>query len=101
MTKRTCGLLSLAALLSFAPGCQRETPTVARVEIQPRSVTLPYPQLAAVHLTWTPAAGAGGGAAGAPAPPPVLLHLPDAQGPPLPAFDHPHPPPRAEGTPAR
>ncbi len=99
MTKRTCGLLSLAALLSFAPGCQRETPTVARVEIQPRSVTLPYPQLAAVHLTWTPAAGAGGGAAGSPAQPLVFLHLLDAKGQVLRTFDHPYPQHWAEGSP--
>src|ERR1700704_1076588 len=101
MTTRTYGLSLLAAaalsgLLLFAPGCRRETPAVGHIEVQPRSVSLPYPQLAILHLTWTPAAG---GNAAEISQPLVFLHLLDAKGRGLRTFDHPFPQRWVEGSP--
>jgi hypothetical protein len=102
MTTRTHGLslsaaAALSALLLLAPGCQRETPAVGRIEVQPRAVSLPSPQLAILHLTWTPAA-AGGNAAEI-SQPLVFMHLLDAKGQVLRTFDHPFPQRWVEGSP--
>lgn len=59
---------------------------------------MPYPQLAILHLTWTPSAG-GGTAAGSPSQPLVFLHLLDAKGQVLRTFDHPYPQHWVEGSP--
>ncbi|MBV8199696.1 MAG: hypothetical protein JOZ15_03635 [Acidobacteria bacterium] len=65
--------------------------------MQPRSVTLPYPQLVTVHLAWTPAATAGG--EDGPSEPLVFLHLLGPKGQVLRTFDHPFPQHWAPGTP--
>jgi hypothetical protein len=90
-------LAPLAAALLCAMGCQRQAPVVASLDVQPRSITLAYPQLTSVRLTWTPQAPSGGGEA--PSEPLVFVHLLDAKGGVLRTFDHPFPQHWAEGTP--
>jgi hypothetical protein len=80
-----------------AAGCQRKIPTAGSLEVQPRTITLPYPQLAILHLTWTPAAGAS--APDTPVEPLVFLHLLGAKGQVLRTFDHPFPQRWLAGTP--
>jgi hypothetical protein len=60
MTRKPYVLPLVAALLSSVAGCHRQAPVAGRLDVQPRSVSLAYPQLTTVHLTWTPAAGPGG-----------------------------------------
>jgi hypothetical protein len=91
-------VLSLVATLTLcAAGCQRKVPVAGSLDAQPRSVTLPYPQLAVVHLTWSPAAAAG--ETDTPSEPLVFLHLLGAKGQVLRTFDHPFPQHWAAGTP--
>jgi hypothetical protein len=95
MMKKTFLLTLLPALLGAA-GCHREPPAVARLDVEPRSVTLAYPQLVPVRLTWTPATAAGGET---PTEPLVFLHLLDAKGVVLRTWDHPFPQHWGAGTP--
>jgi hypothetical protein len=95
MMKKTVLLPLLPALLCAA-GCHREAPAVARLDVEPRSVTLAYPQLVPVRLTWTPVTAAGGET---PSEPQVFLHLLDAKGAVLRTWDHPFPQHWAAGTP--
>lgn len=74
-------------------GCSKKTP-VARVEIEPRSVRLPFPQLQTVHLTWTPSAALGDES------PTVFVHLLDGKKKVARTFDHPFPRKWREGAPA-
>ncbi|HYL06537.1 MAG TPA: hypothetical protein VE075_10880 [Thermoanaerobaculia bacterium] len=78
-------------------GCHRKAPDAGRLEVQPRSITLPYPHLATVHLAWTPAASAG--AEDGPTAPLVFLHLLGPKGQVLRTFDHPFPEHWVAGTP--
>jgi hypothetical protein len=95
---KTIYLLPLAAVLTLcAAGCHRQVPVAGSLEVQPRSVTLPYPQLTVVHLTWSPAAAAGEG--DTPSEPLVFLHLLGAKGQVLRTFDHPFPQRWVAGTP--
>jgi hypothetical protein len=94
MTKKTL-LLPFAAALSLF-GCRHQAPVVAGLEVQPHVVSLAYPQLATVHLTWTPNAGAAGET---PSEPLVFVHLLDAKHQVLRTFDHPFPQHWAAGTP--
>jgi hypothetical protein len=95
MTRKTSVLLlALAAVSLF--GCRHQAPVVARLEVLPRVVSLAYPQLTTVHLTWTPNAADAGEA---PTEPLVFLHLLDAKHQVLRTFDHPFPQHWAAGTP--
>ncbi|HVT57755.1 MAG TPA: hypothetical protein VHR45_05090 [Thermoanaerobaculia bacterium] len=84
------------ALLLCAAGCHKNLPPVARVDVQPRALTLAYPQLTTVHLTWNPISGLGDESS------PELLvfvHLLDAKGQVERTFDHPFPGHWSEGAP--
>lgn len=87
--KTTYTVALAAALLLCAAGCQRKVSNAGSLDVQPRSITLPYPQLATVHLTWTPAAASGEG--DTPSEPLVFLHLLGAKDQVLRTFDHPFP----------
>jgi hypothetical protein len=95
--KTTYTVALVATLLSCAVGCHRKVPDAGSLDVQPRSITLPYPQLATVRLTWTPAAATGEG--DTPSEPLVFLHLLGAKGQVLRTFDHPFPQSWAAGTP--
>jgi hypothetical protein len=73
-------------------GCSKKTP-VARVEIEPRLVRLPYSQLSTVRLTWTPSAALGEEA------PTVFVHLLDGKKKVARTFDHAFPQKWREGAP--
>src|SRR6202049_2475683 len=87
--KTTYTVALAATLLLCAAGCQRKVSDAASRAVQPRSTTLPYPQLATVRLTWTPAAASGEG--DTPSEPLVFLHLLGAKDQVLRTFDHPFP----------
>lgn len=95
--KRTYAVVLAAILLSCGAGCNRQAPDIGSLEVQPRSVSLPYPQLTTLHLTWTPAAASGD--ADTPSEPLVFLHLLGAKGQVLRTFDHPFPRHWLAGTP--
>jgi|GEM_PF-554435 len=95
--KTTYTVALVATLLSCAVGCQRKVPDAGSLDVQPRSITLPYPQLTTVRLAWTPAAAPGEG--DTPSEPLVFLHLLGAKGQVLRTFDHPFPQHWAAGTP--
>ncbi len=87
---KTTSTAALAAtLLLCAAGCQHKVSDAGSLDVQPRSITLPYPQLATVRLTWTPAAASGEG--DTPSEPLVFLHLLGAKDQVLRTFDHPFP----------
>jgi hypothetical protein len=83
-------VLSIAALGLAA--CGKEAP-VARVEINPHQVPLPFSQLQTVHLTWTPTAALGQDK------PTVFVHLLDRKKKVDRTFDHAFPERWQEGTP--
>src|SRR5579864_3693756 len=87
--KTTYTVALAATLLLCLAGCQRKVSNAGSLDVQPRSITLPYPQLATVHLTWTPAAASGEG--DTPSEPLVFLHLLGAKDQVLRTFDHPFP----------
>jgi hypothetical protein len=93
-TKRALSLttLSLSVAALGLAACGKETP-VARVEIAPRQVTLPYSQLQTVHLTWTPTAALGQEK------PTVFVHLLDRKKKVDRTFDHAFPERWRAGTP--
>jgi hypothetical protein len=95
--KKTYLLALVAALLWCAVGCHRKAPNAGGLEVQPRSITLPYPRLVTVRLSWTPAASAGG--EDSPSEPQVFLHLLGPKGQVLRTFDHPFPQHWVAGTP--
>ena len=93
-TKKALSLTSIAlsiAALGLA-ACGKEIP-VARVEIAPRQVPLPYSQLQTVHLTWMPTAALGQEK------PTVFVHLLDRRKKVDRTFDHAFPERWREGTP--
>jgi len=83
------------ALVAFAlaAGCGGKPTPVARVEIEPRVVSLLPAQAQTLHLTWRPSASLEG------AEPTVFIHLLDAQRKVIRTFDHPFPQRWREGTP--
>jgi hypothetical protein len=95
--EKTHKLVLVAALSWCAMGCHHQAPAAGRLEVQPRSITLPYPQLVTVRLAWTPAASAGG--EDSPSAPLVFLHLLGPKGQVLRTFDHPFPQHWVAGTP--
>jgi hypothetical protein len=93
-TKRALALTPfvLAAAALGLAGCHKEAP-VARVEINPRQVPLPFSQLQTVHLTWTPTAALGEEK------PTVFVHLLDRKKKVDRTFDHAFPERWREGAP--
>jgi hypothetical protein len=91
-TKRTFLPIALAAI-SFAAGCGGEHTPVARVEVEPKEVRLPFSQVQTVRLTWTPTAALDEEQ------PTVFVHLLDDRRKVVRTFDHAFPKRWREGTP--
>lgn len=86
-------LLSTAIVAaSLAAGCGGGDTPVARVEVQPREVRLPFSQAQPLKLTWTPSAALD-------EQPTVFVHLLDGEGQVVRTFDHAFPERWREGTP--
>ncbi len=90
--KRALSPIALFAA-SLAAGCGGESTPVARVEVEPRQVRLPYSQVQKLHLTWTPTAALDGEE------PTVFIHLLDDRRKVARTFDHAFPQRWREGTP--
>lgn len=88
--KNALPLIAITALGLSA--CGKPAP-VARVEVDPRLVQLPFSQVQTVHLTWTPTASIGDEK------PTVFVHLLDAKQKVARTFDHPFPQRWTEGAP--
>jgi hypothetical protein len=87
-------LLPIAiAALSLVAGCGGKKTPVARVEVEPRAVRLPFSQAQPLHLTWTPSASLEGEQ------PTVFIHLLDSQRKVIRTFDHAFPQRWREGAP--
>lgn len=83
--------IALAAF-ALAAGCGGEDSPVARVEVQPRQVRLPFSQAQPLQLTWTPSAALG-------EQPTVFVHLLDGEEQVVRTFDHALPQRWREGKP--
>jgi hypothetical protein len=91
--KRALSPIALAAM-ALAAGCGGDTGTpVARVEVEPHQVRLPFSQVRTVRLTWTPTAALDGEA------PMVFVHLLDDRQRVVRTFDHGFPQRWREGAP--
>ncbi|MEA2563236.1 MAG: hypothetical protein QOH06_4740 [Acidobacteriota bacterium] len=75
-------------------GCGEDAPPVATLEVSPKSVRLPHPELHTVHLSWQPSAPLEGFTG----PPTVFVHLLDDNGKVVRTFDHTFPDRWREGT---
>lgn len=92
-TKLSLTFLAICAIAALAfTGCGKKTP-VARIDVAPPVVTLPFSQLQTVRLTWTPTAAIGEER------PTVFIHLLDKSGKVDRTFDHPLAGAWHEGTP--
>lgn len=85
--------LVAVSLVAGCGGGGKQTP-VARVEVEPSLVHLPFGQAQTVRLTWTPSAPLEGGET-----PTVFVHLLDGQQKVTRTFDHPFPQRWREGAP--
>jgi hypothetical protein len=87
-------LLPLAfAIAALAAACGGEHTPVARVQVEPQQIRLPFSQAQPLHLTWTPTAALGGEQ------PTVFIHLLDDRRKVVRTFDHAFPQRWREGTP--
>jgi hypothetical protein len=88
-------LVASLVAVALAAGCGggKQTP-VARVEVEPSLVRLPFGQAQTVRLTWTPSAPLEGETT-----PTVFVHLLDSQQKVARTFDHPFPERWREGAP--
>jgi hypothetical protein len=93
MKKTLIPVLLLLALC--AAGCGKSEPAVAQLEVTPRKVRLPYPELHTVRLDWQPSAALEG-FTGTPT---VFVHLLDQNEKVVRTFDHPFPGHWHAGTP--
>jgi hypothetical protein len=91
-TKKTLLPIALAAV-SFAVGCGGEHTPVARVEVEPKEVRLPFSQIQTIRLTWTPTVALEEEQ------PTVFVHLLDDRRKVVRTFDHAFPKRWREGTP--
>jgi len=89
--KRALSPIALAAVA--LAGCGGKSTPVARVEVEPHQVRLPYSQVQTVHLTWTPTAALDGES------PTVFVHLLDGRRKVVRTFDHAFPQRWREGAP--
>src|ERR1700680_2688770 len=83
-----------AAFGLIALGCHRTPSPVARLDVQPRSLSLPSGYVTAIHLNWTPLRPLEGDSAALT----VFVHLLDGQGKLLRTFDRAFPQPWTEGS---
>lgn len=90
--KKTFLPIALAAA-ALAAGCGGEHTPVARVQVEPQQVRLPFSQAQALRLTWTPTAALDGEQ------PTVFVHLLDNRGKVVRTFDHAFPQRWREGSP--
>jgi hypothetical protein len=90
--KKTLLPIALAAA-SFAAGCGGGRTPVARVDVEPKQVRLPFSQVQTLRLTWTPTAALEE------AEPTVFIHVLDDRGKVARTFDHAFPQRWREGTP--
>ncbi|HEV8578149.1 MAG TPA: hypothetical protein VGX68_03620 [Thermoanaerobaculia bacterium] len=81
------------AVASLAAGCGGKATPVARVEVNPHQVRLPFSQAQTLHLTWTPTAALDDDQ------PTVFIHLLDDRRKVARTFDHAFPQHWREGTP--
>src|SRR6185295_14991693 len=91
-TKKALLPIALAAAALTAACGGKHTP-VARVEVEPHQVPLPFSQVRTVHLTWTPTAALDGEQ------PTVFVHLLDDRRKVVRTFDHAFPQRWREGAP--
>lgn len=87
-------LFSALLVLAVGAGCGDEPPPVASLEVTPKSLRLPFPELHTVHLSWQPTAPLEG-FAGTPT---VFVHLLDDNDKVVRTFDHAFPGRWREGT---
>jgi hypothetical protein len=90
MMKKTC-VIPLAVVLLSALGCKHEAVAVGRLDVQPRTVSLSYPELTTVHLTFSPSTAPASVVGTTPdgSRALVFLHLLDAKGAVVRTFDRP------------
>ena len=91
--KRALPPIAFAAA-SLVAGCGGKETPVARVEVDPHQVRLPFSQVQTLHLTWTPTAALEEEQ------PTVFIHLLDDRHKVVRTFDHAFPQRWREGTPA-
>jgi hypothetical protein len=91
--KKNFSLLPIAAL-SILAACGGGEQTVARLQVEPKTVRLGYPEVQTVRFSWSPTTSLGNGAA-----PTVFVHLLDDEDTVVRTFDHPFPQPWREGVP--
>jgi hypothetical protein len=87
-------LLVLALGALGVLGCGEDAPPVASLEVSPKSVRLPFPELHTIHLSWQPTAPLEGFTGS----PTVFVHLLDDNGKVVRTFDHTFPDRWREGT---
>jgi len=90
-------LPTLAILLAFGllAGCGEKAAPVARLEVTPKKVSLPFPEMHTIRLTWRPSKPLEGFSG----PPTVFVHLLDQDKKVVRTFDHPYPGRWREGEP--
>lgn len=91
--KKLLSLLLLVVALGVL-GCGEDAPPVAALDVSPRSLQLPYPELHTIHLSWQPSAALEG-FTGTPT---VFVHLLDDNDKVVRTFDHTFPDRWREGT---
>ncbi|MFL6201161.1 MAG: hypothetical protein ACJ76J_18475 [Thermoanaerobaculia bacterium] len=92
--KKTLFPLLLVLALGALGGCGEDAPPVASIEVSPKSLRLPHPELHTIHLSWQPSAALEG-FAGTPT---VFVHLLDDDDKVVRTFDHTFPGRWREGT---
>jgi hypothetical protein len=92
--KKTLPLLAIAVLSILGASCGGDEAPVARLQVEPKTVQLGYPDVQIARFSWAPAAPLEGGAT-----PTVFVHLLDDRDTVVRTFDHPFPQPWREGAP--
>ena len=95
MPMRRSNLCVVILLGAAIAGCHSKPVPVGRLDVQPRTITLPGSEVASIHLTWTPTKPLDPDSASGLT---SFVHLIDATGKVLRTFDQPFPQPWNEGT---